>query len=84
MSPNATPEPEVPPEGWESYEDAIAGLPGDPVIALVIFTRRRDVMGSLVNRRATSIMAIACTALILALNALLIVQTFGGKVPGIS
>ena len=55
-----------------------------PVIALVIFTRRRDVMGTLVNRRVTSILAIACTAVILGLNALLIVQTFGGKIPGIT
>jgi manganese transport protein len=55
-----------------------------PVIALVIFTRRKDVMGKLVNRRATSVLAIACTTVILALNALLIVETFGVKVPGIS
>jgi manganese transport protein len=55
-----------------------------PVIALVIFTRRRAVMGSLVNRAPTSVLAIVCAAVILALNALLVVETFGGKVPGIS
>jgi manganese transport protein len=55
-----------------------------PVIALVIFTRRKDVMGRLVNRASTSILAVVCAALILALNALLIFETLGGKLPGIS
>jgi manganese transport protein len=55
-----------------------------PVIALVIFTRRKDVMGRLVNRASTSALAVVCAALILALNALLIFETLGGKLPGIS
>jgi manganese transport protein len=55
-----------------------------PVIALVIFTRRKDVMGRLVNRASTSILAVVCTAVILALNALLIFETLGGKLPDIS
>ena len=50
-----------------------------PVIALVIFTRRRDVIGSLVNRTSTSVLAIVCATVILALNLLLLVETFGGK-----
>jgi manganese transport protein len=49
-----------------------------PVIALIYFTRRRDVMGSLVNRRATTVLAAACGAVILVLNILLLYQTFGG------
>ncbi len=55
-----------------------------PVIALVIFTRRKDVMGRLVNRASTSILAVVCAAVILALNALRIFETLGGKLPGIS
>jgi manganese transport protein len=53
-----------------------------PVIALVYFTRRRDVMGQLVNRRSTSALAIASAAIILMLNILLLYQTFGGRLPG--
>jgi manganese transport protein len=54
-----------------------------PVVALVIFTRRKEVMGSLVNRRVTSVLAVAASITILALNALLLFQTFGGKIPGL-
>jgi manganese transport protein len=54
-----------------------------PVVALVIFTRRKEVMGSLVNRRVTSVLAVAASVTILALNALLLFQTFGGKIPGL-
>ncbi len=50
-----------------------------PVIALVIFTRRRDIMGPLVNKKLTSVLAILCSTLILVLNAVLLYQTFGGK-----
>jgi manganese transport protein len=52
-----------------------------PVIALVIFTRRRSIMGDLVNWRVTSIAAIVCSVLILCLNVLLLLQTFGLKLP---
>ena len=51
-----------------------------PVIALTYFTRRRDVMGALVNGRATTMLAVFCTAVILLLNVLLLFQTAGGKV----
>ncbi len=47
-----------------------------PVIALIYFTRRHDVMGSLVNRTSTTILAIGCAVVIVALNALLLYQTF--------
>ncbi len=47
-----------------------------PVIALVMFTRRRDIMGTLVNKRITTWAAIACSALILGLNAWLLYSTF--------
>jgi manganese transport protein len=52
-----------------------------PVIMLVLFTRRRDLMGSLVNHPATSALAALCAAVILTLNVLLLYITFGGKLP---
>lgn len=49
-----------------------------PVITLVIFTSRRDIMGKLVNSKATTVLSIMCSAVILALNVLLLYKTFGG------
>lgn len=54
-----------------------------PMIALVIFTGRADVMGPFVNRRATHLLAITGTVIVLALNAVLLLQTFGIAVPGL-
>jgi manganese transport protein len=48
-----------------------------PVIALVAFTRSRSLMGDLVNRRLTSVVAIAGAACILVLNVVLLVQVLG-------
>ena len=45
------------------------------LIPLVVFTARRDVMGPLVNRRITTIAASAIAAVIVALNAFLLLQT---------
>ncbi len=53
-----------------------------PVIALVYFTRRRDVMGTLVNRRSTTLLASLCALTILLLNMLLLFQSAGGIFPG--
>jgi manganese transport protein len=47
------------------------------LIPLVMFTSRRDVMGVLVNRRATVGAAWVVAALISGLNVFLLVQTFG-------
>jgi len=47
------------------------------LIPLVMFTSRRDVMGTLVNRRATTVTAATVAALIVALNGFLLAQTFG-------
>lgn len=47
-----------------------------PVVALVIFTGRRDLMGALVNRRLTTALAIVCSAVIVTLNVLLLYQQF--------
>jgi len=46
------------------------------LIPLVMLTRRRDVMGALVNRRVTTMLASVVAALIIALNAFLLIQTF--------
>ena len=46
-----------------------------PVVALVLFTRRRDLMGELVNRRLTSVAAVVCGGLILVLNVALLALT---------
>ncbi len=46
-----------------------------PMIALIIFTGRRDIMGAFTNSRLTAALAIAGTAAVLALNVVLIVQT---------
>ena len=54
-----------------------------PVIALLIFTGRRDIMGAFVNSRLTNLAAIAGTLLILALNAVLLLQAFGVDIPGL-
>jgi manganese transport protein len=47
-------------------------------VPLVVLTRRRDVMGALVNRRVTTVVASVVAALIIALNGFLLVQTFAG------
>jgi len=51
-----------------------------PVITLIMFTRNKELMGSLVNRRATTIFAIVCAVVILGLNFVLLYQTFGGQI----
>ncbi|HLI68220.1 MAG TPA: Nramp family divalent metal transporter [Ktedonobacteraceae bacterium] len=51
-----------------------------PVITLIMFTRRRDIMGILVNRKLTTVLATLCGAVILVLNALLLYQTFAAFV----
>jgi len=55
-----------------------------PMIALIMFTRRRDIMGTFANGRMTNFVAIAGTVGVLLLNGLLILQTFGVPVPGLS
>jgi manganese transport protein len=47
-----------------------------PVITLIMFTRRRDIMGTLVNKAITTWAAIACSVLILGLNIWLLYSTF--------
>jgi manganese transport protein len=49
------------------------------LIPLIILTRRRALMGELVNARWINVCAYGATAIILSMNALLLYQTFGGK-----
>jgi manganese transport protein len=54
-----------------------------PMIALLMFTCRRDIMGAFANGRATHVAALSGTAVVLALNVFLILQTFGISIPGL-
>jgi manganese transport protein len=55
-----------------------------PMISLLIFTRRADIMGRFANNRLTQIAALGGTAVVLLLNVFLIVQTLGAEIPGLS
>jgi len=46
-------------------------------VPLVLLTRRRDVMGALVNRPLTTALAAVVAAVIIALNLFLLADTFG-------
>ena len=47
------------------------------LVPLVIFTSRRDLMGALVNKRGTTVLASLVAALIIGLNVFLLARTFG-------
>jgi manganese transport protein len=55
-----------------------------PMITLLMFTRRRDVMGRFANTRLTNCIGIFGTMIVLALNVILILQTLGVPIPGFS
>jgi manganese transport protein len=54
-----------------------------PMIALVMFTRNRAIMGEFANSRLTDVAAIIGTVIILCLNVVLLMQTFGVPIPGL-
>jgi manganese transport protein len=54
-----------------------------PMIALVMFTRRRDIMGQFVNGPLTNLAAYTGTAIVLFLNVVLVLLTFGVPIPGL-
>jgi manganese transport protein len=54
-----------------------------PMISLLIFTGRADIMGAFVNGRLTKIVALIGTGVVLALNSVLIAQTLGVPIPGL-
>jgi len=55
-----------------------------PMIALVLLTRRRDIMGEFANGVVMQIAAVVATVVILALNTVLLLQTLGVPVPGLA
>jgi manganese transport protein len=54
-----------------------------PMIALILFTRRRDIMGEFTNNRLTGFAAVVGTVIVLGLNAVLLLQIFGVSIPGL-
>jgi manganese transport protein len=48
------------------------------LVPMILFTRRADIMGALVNRRPTTVLASLVAALIIGLNLFLLQQTFFG------
>jgi manganese transport protein len=54
-----------------------------PMIALVLFTARSDIMGEFKNRRLTNIAATLGATIVLTLNVVLILLTFGVSIPGL-
>jgi manganese transport protein len=52
-----------------------------PILSLIYFTQRKDIMGVLVNKKRVTVLAMIIAVLILGLNLLLILQTFGVNLP---
>ena len=78
--------------GGFAVQRGVAGMPtaftatygeGAPVIALLIFTGRKDIMGAFANSRLTNVAALGGAVLILTLNAILLAQVFGLNIPGL-
>src|SRR5713226_8753415 len=55
-----------------------------PMIALIIFTGRRDIMGAFANGKLTRAAALIGAALVLVLNFILIAQAIGLQIPGLA
>ena len=54
-----------------------------PMVALVLFTSRRDIMGPFVNSRPVRAVAVLATAAVLAFNVVLLLQMLGVGIPGL-
>jgi manganese transport protein len=54
-----------------------------PMIALLMFTRRRDIMGPFANGPVIHTVAVIATAAVLLLNGFLILDTLGVHIPGL-
>jgi manganese transport protein len=54
-----------------------------PMIALLIFTARRDVMGPFANSRLTNAAALAAALVVLTLNVVLLLLAAGVPLPGL-
>jgi manganese transport protein len=48
-----------------------------PLVALTAFTANREIMGGLVNRRVVTLVAIVAAAMVIMLNAMLVVEAIG-------
>ena len=55
-----------------------------PMIALIILTRRVDIMGKFANTRLTQIITLVGTVAVLVLNTILLLQSFGVNIPGLA
>jgi manganese transport protein len=55
-----------------------------PMITLIIFTGRRDIMGGFVNGKVVRAAALLGAGVVLALNLVLIAQAIGLQIPGLS
>lgn len=55
-----------------------------PMVALVLFTRDPEIMGRFANGRLLTTVAIVGAAVVLVLNVVLILQSFGVPVPGLA
>jgi manganese transport protein len=55
-----------------------------PMITLIIFTGRRDIMGGFVNGKVARAAALLGAGVVLALNMVLIAQAIGLQIPGLS
>jgi manganese transport protein len=53
------------------------------MVALVIFTSRRTIMGEFVSSRPTAAAAITAVIVVLSLNIIMILQSFGLPIPGL-
>jgi manganese transport protein len=53
-----------------------------PMITLILFTRRRDIMGQFANGRAGNVVTVLGAAAVLSLNVILVLETVGVTVPG--
>jgi manganese transport protein len=49
-----------------------------PILTLLLFTRRKDLMGPLANHQLTTVLAASCSGVILTLNLSLLYLTFAG------
>jgi manganese transport protein len=54
-----------------------------PILVLIIFTSRKDIMGAFANSRLTNITACFGALVILGLNAVLLLQALGVAIPGL-
>jgi manganese transport protein len=55
-----------------------------PMVALLMFTRRADLMGPFANSRTTHLAALAGATIVLALNIVLLLQLFNVPIPGLA